>query len=861
MELDSVDCCLLAMDSESVTPGQSAPWQGVQDRLTLPEESHGRCIGHWQERIFCAVCQQFLEEPCWFHAKSVPNESVVPFALASLPKILRLDVCADSSTGKKVLANVRIPPQTVFGPLVAPLAEKSSDAYVCAFPSADDGQLRFFQLDSELFSNWMRYVRFTENPAEKNLAVYLRGSQIVFVSVRTILPGEELRVCYSAKYSRAIGCTNVQSAKQENESFCVTDMEYGDHNENALPPTYPQNLMETGSHVDTFEWDGDSSGTQMIENNASGLRDVLVSPHIRPAKSLAAHSLKRVGGVNGRFLASTSACAIPPSPHYEAADLGMDDGGSASPPPPSGSRDAPPVTARTMREDSPEIEYRPPFGTVQVPTERRNKEELEINAETVSRRSTLRSAARETVTLSQRDGCDQIVETVSHRIKDKPIRETNVVRMEPSCLNGASSGNGDLEVTESPDGQSCAFRARRKNLYDGGIRMECPVCHIAVFQLRVHLSQEHPEYASEEFKHACQTCGMRYRTMRRLRVHISMFHSVCGAEITAESHQEAIEYMRETGSLSYFCAGCNKYFVNKSLWAIHELSHRAVEDYQARAERTCPVCDFTGATFAELALHTADHAISPKDRKQCLLCPLQIVQLSAHYKKYHPEYRELVSKDWQFECQQCRVKYLSKIHLDAHLRTHSNYKCVYCALQFDTGNALRVHNLTHQKDGVFPCPMCPRTFPLYRPFRKHYRKNHDVKNVSVCEVCQFVCKNKVRLKLHMQSHNQDYRYACTQCGKRCKAERYLRNHVRRVHEGKHMESEKNKYSKRKEKEKQGLLKPYADPRRKFPFEGFPFKCHECKRGYLLRRSLMDHVRERHPELDPQSVPVMMFAEE
>ncbi|XP_055334123.1 PR domain zinc finger protein 15-like isoform X2 [Paramacrobiotus metropolitanus] len=856
-ELDSVDCCLPATDSESLAPGQGAPCQGLQVRLISPEESQGRCVGHWQERIFCAVCQQFLEEPCWFHARSVPNESVVPFALASLPKILHLDVCADSSTGKKVLANIRIPPQTVFGPLVAPFAEKCSDNYVCAFPSTDDGQLRFFQLDSELFSNWMRYVRFTENPAEKNLAVYLRGSQIVFVSVRTILPGEELRVCYSAKYSRTIGCTNVQSVKQENESFCVTDMEYGDHNENALPPTSPQTPIETGSHVDSFEWDGDSLGTQMIQNNATGLRDVLISPHIRPAKSLAAHSLKRVEGVNGRFLASTSACAIPPSSHYEAADLGMDDGGSASPPPPSSSRDAPPVTARTMREDSPEIEYRPPFG-IAPSSQRKAQEGLERNAETVSRRSTLRSAARGSVTLAEGNGCDQIVETISHRIKDKPVRETKAAGMDLSHVNGASNGNGDLEVRESPETagrQSRVFRARRKNLYDGGIRMECPVCHIAVFQLRVHLSQEHPEYASEEFKHACETCGMRYRTMLHLRLHVSRVHTVCGAELTEESRQEAIEYMRKTGRGSFFCARCLKYFVNKSLLDIHELSHRVLEDYQARPERTCPVCDFTGASFAELALHTADHAISPKDRKQCLLCPLQIFKLWTHYKRYHPEYRDLVSKDWQFECQECQMKFHSKVHLDVHMRTHSKYKCLYCALPFDTAPSLTVHNLTHRKDGVFPCPICPLTFPLYQPLRVHYRKTHDVQSMLECEVCQFVCRGRKGLRMHMQSHNDDYQHACTQCGKRCNAARYLQNHIRRVHEGKHRESEKKKYSKRKAKV------PYTHPQRKFPFDDFPYKCHECKRGYVRRRAFIDHIRENHPEMDPQSVPVMTIAEE
>ncbi|XP_055334236.1 PR domain zinc finger protein 10-like [Paramacrobiotus metropolitanus] len=181
-----LDYSLPEPDSELLMPRQDPPLPDHQNPLTVLQGPPGSWECHQQKQIFCADCQQFLEEPCWLHAKSVPNESVVPFALASLPKILHLDACADSSTGKKVIANVQIAPQAVFGPLVAPLAEKSNGTIVYAFPSPEDGQLRFFQLDSELFSNWMRYVRFAENPAEENLAVHLRGSQVVFVSVRNI---------------------------------------------------------------------------------------------------------------------------------------------------------------------------------------------------------------------------------------------------------------------------------------------------------------------------------------------------------------------------------------------------------------------------------------------------------------------------------------------------------------------------------------------------------------------------------------------------------------------------------------------------------------------------------------------------
>ncbi|XP_055334238.1 oocyte zinc finger protein XlCOF14-like [Paramacrobiotus metropolitanus] len=107
----------------------------------------------------------------------------------------------------------------------------------------------------------------------------------------------------------------------------------------------------------------------------------------------------------------------------------------------------------------------------------------------------------------------------------------------------------------------------------------------------------------------------------------------------------------------------------------------------------------------------------------------------------------------------------------------------------------------------------------------------------------------------MQSHKKDYRFPCTQCGKRFHAERYLRGHIRWVHEGNLKEYKKNYYAKRKEKEKQGLVEAYKDPRRKLAFEDFPYKCHECKLGYVRRSKLMHHVKAKHSDMDPHSVPL------
>ncbi|XP_055334296.1 zinc finger protein 493-like isoform X2 [Paramacrobiotus metropolitanus] len=92
----------------------------------------------------------------------------------------------------------------------------------CAFAcgNAENEELRYFQLDSDHTSNWMKHVRFADNPQECNVAVFevpqsvpfwqsSNGSSslgmVIFVTLRRILPNEELKVAYSWEYASRIG--------------------------------------------------------------------------------------------------------------------------------------------------------------------------------------------------------------------------------------------------------------------------------------------------------------------------------------------------------------------------------------------------------------------------------------------------------------------------------------------------------------------------------------------------------------------------------------------------------------------------------------------------------------------------------
>ncbi|XP_055331782.1 PR domain zinc finger protein 10-like [Paramacrobiotus metropolitanus] len=182
------DSDLQQLDIDLSLPGMSAEDDGKRFL----------CTG-----IYCAQCQRFSEEPCWFHTSYIENTPVVPLAIASLPGCLTIDLCMDSLE-KGVFTRTELHTQTVFGPMLAPVCIASEEANFGIKDENGSGVVKQCLLDSDDYCNWMRYVRLAKNLSEQNLMVCQRKNKLVFVTTKYIAPGEELRVGYSRPYARMI---------------------------------------------------------------------------------------------------------------------------------------------------------------------------------------------------------------------------------------------------------------------------------------------------------------------------------------------------------------------------------------------------------------------------------------------------------------------------------------------------------------------------------------------------------------------------------------------------------------------------------------------------------------------------------
>ena len=145
----------------------------------------------------CSIWTRF-EIARWRHSVSIVSWSsgiVMRYFTRGVWKML---FCIPASTKlKRVFTRTSISTGTVFGPLVGPLVDPEIYQRAYQFGFIQDGKLLVYNLTGDNRSNWMKFVRLSEDPNKVNLMAYQHGLQVYFITLRTILADEELCVGYS----------------------------------------------------------------------------------------------------------------------------------------------------------------------------------------------------------------------------------------------------------------------------------------------------------------------------------------------------------------------------------------------------------------------------------------------------------------------------------------------------------------------------------------------------------------------------------------------------------------------------------------------------------------------------------------
>ncbi|XP_055907664.1 gastrula zinc finger protein XlCGF8.2DB-like [Eupeodes corollae] len=196
----------------------------------------------------------------------------------------------------------------------------------------------------------------------------------------------------------------------------------------------------------------------------------------------------------------------------------------------------------------------------------------------------------------------------------------------------------------------------------------------------------------------------------------------------------------------------------------------------------------------DLITHMTEHALSslqnvqPKNQPkiiekiQCTKCDKQFTSNSGL--KYHMNSNHTLVK--QFNCDECHHEFPCKRVLLNHIRSvHSKdkpFKCVDCGKHFKTDSTLYAHRKTHSKEAPHKCFDCGKGFKFKHHLESHLLQHKTKEKTFECSFChkKFAALNN--LTKHRKIHDNTSDFSCHICGVKMMQKRYLKDHMKRVHQ-------------------------------------------------------------------------------
>ncbi|KAL3841849.1 hypothetical protein ACJMK2_019946 [Sinanodonta woodiana] len=193
----------------------------------------------------------------------------------------------------------------------------------------------------------------------------------------------------------------------------------------------------------------------------------------------------------------------------------------------------------------------------------------------------------------------------------------------------------------------------------------------------------------------------------------------------------------------------------------------------------CHYCDKTFKYPSYLAIHEKIHF---GDKLKCEVCDEQFETsklLQKHQKEHH-------DKDTLYKCDVCGKTFPYACYRDRHYRIHSGerpYKCSECGKAFARANDLTIHARIHSGEKPYSCPDCGKESASAAQHYRHIRI-HTGSRPHQCDKCNKTFSQASELEIHLKIHNGERPFKCKECNKMFTHTSRLKNHTERVHSGK-----------------------------------------------------------------------------
>ncbi|KAJ8706576.1 hypothetical protein PYW07_012654 [Mythimna separata] len=371
-------------------------------------------------------------------------------------------------------------------------------------------------------------------------------------------------------------------------------------------------------------------------------------------------------------------------------------------------------------------------------------------------------------------------------------------------------------------------------------------------------------------RYECATCAERCASKRAVLKHYEMSHyHGPSIEIDVQSHQQQnggttddAEGTEENGtrqsSATFSCEFCEKSFRWKASLRKHVETHR-IETGQKR-KPYCEPCRLSFTNTSNLQKHvktSSKHQIQLKLRKLTESLPEDSSNPEKHQQFIDQIKCSVNSAKEKFPCPQCDKKFQWRGNLLRHLNSHvasakEKYPCPQCDKKFQwRGNLLR-HLNSHvaRANGELVCEPCNRTFSSIATYKQHMKisRKHVSENdfKYMCSDCGKRFANKTRLKDHVDwEHLKNYVHTCPVCQKVFKSHTSLYLHKQVVHKkdnAEHLCDHCGKPFPNQAKLRCHMMALHSSTS--------AYKCNTCGARFSWLSCLSRHNKKLHPNLNP-----------
>ena len=345
---------------------------------------------------------------------------------------------------------------------------------------------------------------------------------------------------------------------------------------------------------------------------------------------------------------------------------------------------------------------------------------------------------------------------------------------------------GSLRIHRRNMHRNECLEAGIKSIFD---RKQCPYCEKnsnSDSALKQHIYTVHKDKRADhpdiQATHFCDECGQEFYGKQLLTQHIDRCHTG-----------------QEGGNVCPYCEKVlkNDWLLKSHLALVHReelLKHHP--DIVLR--KPCPDCDEMFLSVRDLDKHTtavhpkSTYKRSNKEKVPKFVCPhcKGVIGKMTNFQKKETLDQHILEchSGREYHCSQCPSVFYSPMARSRHeKRSHAEktVKCEQCDMMF-YNNSLKNHHYkqVHDNDTNWICSHCGDGFKDKRLYKAHVNR-HLNHRPHACELCGKTFLADYHLKSHMQTHTLPYQ--CDQCEVRVSSTGSLKDHIRVVHEGLHLE--------------------------------------------------------------------------